>query len=161
MRQTLDTDTTGGVDEQNRNVQNVFFSSYFVAWIYCRIWACVCDPFFPKGMEMAVSFAGTRQRSKICSSAWPNTKNTQTALQRPPLSFLAESFGARCRVLQRGLSFYQLVVETQTRVASWTCGRDLDLSGFNHLVISAMSDVTTCLWFPRQLSCDLGKSLWI
>ena len=60
MRQTLDTDTTEEVDEQNRNVHNDN-SFYFVAWISCRIWACVCapPPFSPKCLEMAVAVAGT------------------------------------------------------------------------------------------------------
>ena len=150
MRQTLDTDTTEEVDEQNRNVHNDN-SFYFVAWISCRIWACVCapPPFFPE-----VSGNGGRCRRHLDSDPrYVQACGRMPKIPRPHYRDLlchcfVEKFGTQCQALQRGLSFYQLVVETQTSSATWTCSHDLDLSGMNHLVILALSDVTTCLRFP-------------
>merc|ERR1712100_872054 len=62
--------STKEVDEQMPNVQNKN-PSYFVEWIPNNIKASVCD-IPPKGLKMAVAFAGILQRSRKCSSASQN-----------------------------------------------------------------------------------------
>merc|ERR1711933_501637 len=63
--------STKEVDEQMLNVQNKN-SSYFVEWIPNNIKASVCD-IPPKGLKMAVAFAGNSTGSRKCSRELPST----------------------------------------------------------------------------------------